>query len=89
MIKFRWYYDIDLEEKFLNEMSRKGYYLKKFIIGFYKFDKIDSTDYTYRVDLINDRENSELKEYIDLIEQSGAKKMFLLLGIAELLISVG
>ena len=35
MIKFRWYYDIDKEEKFLNEMSRNGYRLKKYCIGLY------------------------------------------------------
>lgn len=123
MIKFRWYYDIDKEEKFLNEMSRNGYRLKKYCIGFYNFEKTNENDYTYRIDLIQDKTDEQLHEYIELIKETGAefiqtfgvwayfrkkgnfelytdadsqidfynrtKSMFLLLAIAELLISIG
>lgn len=73
MIKFRFYYDKDNEERFLNEMSKKGYFLKKLILGFHSFEKIDETDYTYKIDLINDKSDKELHDYIDLIEESGAE----------------
>lgn len=73
MIKFRWYYDIDEEEKFLNDMSKKGYYLLHYWLGFYKFKKIDETDYTYRIDLINDKTEQEVQEYIELVKESGAE----------------
>lgn len=73
MIKFRLYYDKDKEEKFLNEMSSKGYAMKKFILGFYTFEKTKPNEYTYRVDLIRDKTQKELHEYISLIEESGAE----------------
>lgn len=72
MIKFRWYYDKDKEEEFLNKMSSKGYAMKKFILGFYFFEKSTPNEYTYRVDLIRDKTEKELHEYISLIEESGA-----------------
>lgn len=73
MIKFRWYYDIDAEEEYLNKMSRKGYYLESYKGGFYKFKKIKETDYTYRVDLVSNKSQEEVQEYIDLVRESGAK----------------
>lgn len=73
MIKFRWYYDIDKDEKFLNDMTKKGYALKHFFMGFYTFEKCEPNEYTYRIDLIQDKTPEELKEYIDLITESGAE----------------
>lgn len=73
MIKFRWYYDIDAEEEYLNKMSKKGYYLESFKCGFYKFKKIKETNYTYRVDLVPNKPQQEIQEYIDLVKESGAK----------------
>ena len=37
MIKFRWYVDSQKEQDWLNEMSKKGWALKSFFLGFYKF----------------------------------------------------
>ena len=73
MIKFRWYYDVDKEENFLNNMSKKGYYLLHYWLGFYKFKKINETDYIYRIDLINDKTEQEVHEYIQIVEESGAE----------------
>lgn len=73
MIKFRLYYDIDAEEEYLNKMSKKGYYLENYKVGFYKFKKIKDTDYTYRVDLVPNKPQQEIQEYIDLVKESGAK----------------
>ena len=54
MKKFKLYYDKDKEEAFLNEMSAKGYAMKRFFLGLYTFEKCRPGEYTYRVDLISD-----------------------------------
>lgn len=73
MIKFRWYYDKDKEEIFLNEMTEKGFAMTKFFLGFYKFERCKPNEYTYRVDLINEKTERELRDYINLIEETGAE----------------
>lgn len=72
MIKFRWYYDLDKEEEFLNEMSKKGYFLESYKLGFYQFKKTNNRDYTYRVDLMPDDIDKQ-KEYLELVKDSGAE----------------
>ena len=39
MIKFRYYIDNQKEQDWLNKLSREGWALKKFFLGFYKFEK--------------------------------------------------
>lgn len=73
MIKFRWFYDSDENERFLNRMSKKGYAMTGFFLGFYKFEKCEPNEYTYKIDLINDKRGTELDEYIDLIEETGGE----------------
>ena len=73
MIKFRWYYDKDDEEKFLNDMSAKGYAMKRFFLGIYWFDKCNPNEYTYRVDIINDKNKLEKKEFYDIVNETGAE----------------
>lgn len=73
MIKFRLYFDIEKEENFLNRMSAKGYAMSNFCSGFYSFMPSKENEYTYRIDLINDKTDKELRDYIDLVEESGAE----------------
>ncbi len=73
MKKFRIYYDIEKEEKFLNYMSSKGYGLTHYFAGIYTFIKQEPGKYTYRVDLIRDKSEDELSDYIDLIKESGGE----------------
>ena len=73
MIKFRLYYDKDKEENFLNNMVKKGYAMKSFFLGLYTFEKCEPNEYTYRVDLIKDKSQKELEEYIELITETGAE----------------
>ena len=72
MIKFRLYYDIDKEERFLNKMSKNGYGFIKYFAGFYTFKKISPNQYTYRVDFIRDKDTENLDNYVELLEDSGA-----------------
>ena len=39
MTKYRYYFDTDKEAEWLNEMSRQGYALTGFCMGFYSFDR--------------------------------------------------
>lgn len=73
MIKFRWYYDKDDEEIFLNNMSAKGYAMKRFFLGIYWFDRCSPNEYTYRVDIINDKNIPERKEFYDFVSDTGAE----------------
>ena len=71
MKKFKLYYDKDKEEAFLNEMSAKGYAMKRFFLGLYTFEKCRPGEYTYRVDLISDKTVEQRNELYDLVQDSG------------------
>lgn len=73
MTKFRWYYDKDKEEVFLNKMSAKGYALKKYWCGFYKFEKCSTTEYTYRLDNLSGKSQKEQEEYLEFMSDCGAE----------------
>ena len=71
MIKFRLYYDKDKEEEFLNNMSKRGYELVDFFLGFYTFKKCEPNEYTHKVDLVRNKNKEELEEYLELLKDSG------------------
>lgn len=73
MYRFRWYYDKDKEEEYLNEMSAKGYAMKHYFLGLYDFEECNPNEYTYRIDLINDMTLKERKELYDLVSDSGGE----------------
>lgn len=52
MIKFRYYIDNQKEQDWLNKLSREGWALKKFFLGFYKFEKCEPGEYEYQIDLM-------------------------------------
>lgn len=71
IIKFRLYSDKDLEEGFLNDMVAKGYAMTKLRLGVYWFEKCEPGEYTYKIDLVNDKDKNQRKEYYDLICETG------------------
>lgn len=73
MMKFRWYYDKDNEETFLNEMSEKGYAMEKFFLGFYTFKPSQPDEYTYRVDLIEGKDKEENNAFYELVRDAGGE----------------
>lgn len=73
MIKFRWYYDKDREEEFLNSMVTKGYAMTRFFLGVYWFEECKPGEYTYRVDIIRDKSTKQKNEFYDLIRESGGE----------------
>lgn len=50
MIKLRFYFDKDDEEKWLNEMCSNGWAMTKFFAGFYWFDPCEKGKYIYQID---------------------------------------
>ena len=71
MIKFRWYVDSQKEQDWINEMSKKGWALKSFFLGFYKFEKCEPGEYIYQIDLLPDGANK--KEYYEFMEETGVE----------------
>ncbi len=72
MLKFKLYFDKDLEETWLNEMSKKGWAFKKFFLGFYTFELCEPGEYNYQIDLL-DNWNGEKKDYAFFMEENGVE----------------
>lgn len=72
MIKFRFYYDKDKETDWLNEMVQKGYALKKFFAGFYKFEACEPGEYIYQIDFA-DKLWGISKDYREFMEETGVE----------------
>lgn len=51
MTIFRLYLNKDQETAWLNEMAQKGYALKSFFAGFYRFETCSPGEYVYQIDL--------------------------------------
>ena len=71
MIKYRYYIDNQKEQDWLNKLSREGWALKKFFLGFYKFEKCEPGEYEYQIDLMP--ENVEQQDYYDFMEEAGVE----------------
>ncbi|MFQ8631802.1 MAG: DUF2812 domain-containing protein, partial [Intestinibacter bartlettii] len=50
MIKYRYYIDNQKEQDWLNNLTKKGWALKSFFLGFYKFEKCEPGEYEYQID---------------------------------------
>jgi len=69
---FKIFLDIEKEERWLNEMSDKGYTLSSKFFR-YKFDKTETKDRTVRVDFRTFKSKSDYIDYKLLFEDSGWK----------------
>ena len=77
MRKFKIFVDMDKEEKYLNEMARKGYHLKKYtVFGFYHFEKGTPADLNYRVDYRVFNKTSDFEDYKALFEDAGWRHVY-------------
>ncbi|MCX8131799.1 MAG: DUF2812 domain-containing protein [Clostridia bacterium] len=71
--KFKWFWpwQDEIEEKWLREMSLRGYHLLGFRWpGFYHFLKGEPKNYVYRLDYKEDFDRN-IEEYLELFNQSG------------------
>lgn len=72
MRKFKMFIDYDKEEKWLNEMAKKGYELKSVFLG-YKFHYINPKDSIIRIDYRTFSDKRNFVDYCTLFEDSGWK----------------
>lgn len=73
MVKFRLYFDKDMEEDFLNRLASQGFAMTSFFLGFYGFEPSLPGEYTYQIDLISNKSTLQKNELFDLIRESGGE----------------
>ncbi|BDH61757.1 hypothetical protein MTP04_18870 [Lysinibacillus sp. PLM2] len=74
LLKIRFFIDFEKEERWVNEMSKAGWHLKKFGFGYFKFEKGEPGQYIYRNELLNGiNEKNDSKEYIAFLESTGVE----------------
>jgi hypothetical protein len=72
LIKWKAYLDFEKEEKWINEMSQKGWHFKKYTFFRYHFEKGEANKYIFRLQMLNNRPNHiQSQEYIQFLEDSG------------------
>ena len=72
---FKCFIDFTKEEKWLNEMSHKGYKFTNKSLG-YKFKRITPKDVIYKIDYRNFKSNKDFIDYCTLFEDSGWKHIY-------------
>lgn len=70
MYILKFFIDYTKEEKWLNEMAKKGYEITKNTFG-YNFRKITPNDITYRIDYRTFKTQNDFIDYCTLFEDSG------------------
>ena len=69
---WRWFYDYEKEEKWLNEMAVKGMALYSFFLGKYTFEETEPGKYIYQIDLLENLPKSpESTAYLRFLEEAG------------------
>lgn len=77
MKKFKVFVDISKEEKYLNEMANKGYFLEKYSsFGRYHFLEGKPEDLYYRVDYRVFKKKDDFDNYVSLFEDAGWKHVY-------------
>lgn len=69
MKKIRFYFDKDKEEKWINEMSQKGYAFERFFLGLYTFMPCEPGAFHYQIDLL-ENDNQKEKDFLELMEET-------------------
>lgn len=71
-IIFRYFFDfLDGQEKWLNDMAKKGYRLKKCGKITYTFEECKPSEYEYAVEYVGDKAYSKAKDYRKYLEEMG------------------
>ncbi len=72
MLKFKFFIDMEQEEKYLNSMARNGYLLKKYnSLGFYSFEKSIPKDLHYKIDYRVFKRKRDFEQYKSLFQDAG------------------
>lgn len=67
---------INLQTKWLNKMSDKGYRLNGTGKLWYSFETCEPSEYRYTIDYVGDKSKAEAKEYADFLEDLGYRTYF-------------
>lgn len=68
----RIFMDFEKEEKFLNDMSAKGYAFKKYTFSKYVFEETEKNKYRYRIEFLDhDANTDEGRQYIEFLSEMG------------------
>lgn len=67
LVRWKFYFDKDKEEQWLNEMAAKGWSMKSFFAGRYTFEQTQQGEYLYQVELLP-RNVKEKSEYLHFLE---------------------
>lgn len=67
LVRWKFYFDKDKEEQWLNEMAAKGWSMKSFFAGRYTFEQTQPGEYLYQVELLP-RNVKEKAEYLHFLE---------------------
>ena len=67
LVRWKFYFDKDKEEQWLNEMAAKGWSMKSFFAGRYTFEQTQPGEYLYQVELLP-RNVKEKAEYLEEAE---------------------
>lgn len=70
MTKFKLYFDKDAETEWLNQMVEKGWALKSFCVGFYRFEECKKGEYIYQIDF-SDKFVNVSEEYREYMQELG------------------
>lgn len=74
---FKIFVDFEKEEKYLNDMAKNGYLLKKYSsLGFYHFIKDKPKDLKYRIDYRGFNKKSEFENYKAMFEDAGWQHVY-------------
>ncbi len=70
------FWDYELEEKWLNEMSVKGLHMIYYSMGQYIFEEDSQKRYQYKIELLKERvSNPESQVYIDFLSENDIEKV--------------
>lgn len=73
-IVWRIFFNHEKEEKFLNDMSKRGLAFTKYRLGRYMFQDAPKGEYIYRLELLEYPVNHpESQKYIEFMEETGAE----------------
>lgn len=70
MTRFKTYINVDEEQEFLNDMSKKGWKMKSFFAGFYNFERCKPGEWVYQVDII-DKKHGPYNKFCRFMEDIG------------------
>ena len=68
LIRWKLYFDKDIEQEWLNEMAEKGWSMSAFFAGRYTFERTQPGEYLYQVELLSQK-MGEKRRYLSFLRE--------------------